>query len=69
VAEVPAPSHKTKEEREIALLNTSYPTMRVSSDGEKRQTHHRMSAIHESTYQEDVKKTTGHFVSYDTSSI
>jgi hypothetical protein len=64
VTEVPAPRqnameeqnlveyHKTREEGEIAPLDTLYPTMRVSPDGEKQQTHHRMSAMHESTYQD-----------------
>ena len=50
--------HRTREEGEIAPLDALYPTMRVSSDGEKQQTHHRMSAMHESTYQEDVKNET-----------
>jgi hypothetical protein len=70
VTEVPAPSqkameernlvkdHKTREEGEIAPLDALYPTMRVSSDGEKQQTHQRMSAMHKSTYQEDVKTET-----------
>jgi hypothetical protein len=47
----------TREEGEIAPLDALYPTMRVSSDGEKNKTYreNRMSAMHESTYQEDVK--------------
>ena len=36
----------------------SYPTMRVLSDYEKKKTNHRMSAMHESTYKEDVKNKT-----------
>ena len=45
-------------EGEIAPLDALYPTMRVSSDDEKQQTHHRMSAMHESTYKEDVQYET-----------
>ena len=50
--------HKTREEGEIAPLDALYPTMRVSSDGEKQQTHNRMTAMHEITYQEAVKNKT-----------
>ena len=43
-------------EGEIAPLDALYPTMRVLSDCEKQKTTHRLSAIHESTYKEDVKR-------------
>ena len=43
---------------EIAPLDALYPTMRVPSDDEKQQTHHWMSAMHESTYHGDVKHGT-----------
>ena len=44
-------------EGEIAPLDALYPTIRVSSDDEnKKQTHYRMPAIHESTHQEDMQK-------------
>jgi hypothetical protein len=39
-------------------LDALYPTMRVSSDDGKQQTHHRMSAMYENTYQEDVQNET-----------
>jgi hypothetical protein len=42
----------TMEEGEIAPLDALYPTMRVLSNGEKQQTHNRMSAMYESTCQE-----------------
>jgi hypothetical protein len=70
VTEVPAPiqkamkeqtlveDHRTGKEGEIAPLDASYPTMRVFSDSKKKQTHNRMSAMHESTYQEDVMNET-----------
>jgi hypothetical protein len=64
VTTVPAPiqkdveDHKTKEEGEIAQLDALYPIMRVFSDLEKQQTLHRLYAMHESTYQEDVKNKT-----------
>ena len=45
-------------EGEIAPLDALYPTMRVSSEGEKQQTHNRMTAMHEITYQEAVKNKT-----------
>jgi hypothetical protein len=48
----------TMEEGEIAPLDALYPTMQVLSDGEKQQTHNRMSAMYESTCQEDVKNKT-----------
>jgi hypothetical protein len=41
---------------EIAPLDALYPMMRVISDYEKQKTNHRMSAMHESIYKEDVKK-------------
>jgi hypothetical protein len=47
--------HRTREEGEIAPLDALYPTMQVSSDGEMQQTHHRMTAMHESTNKEDVQ--------------
>jgi hypothetical protein len=48
----------TMKEGEIAQLDASYPTMRVSTNDEKQQPPHRTSAMHESTYQEDVKNKT-----------
>jgi hypothetical protein len=39
----------------IAPLDALFPTMRVPSDNEQQQTHHRMAAMHESTDQEDVQ--------------
>jgi hypothetical protein len=53
-------------EGEIAPLDALYPTIRGSSDDEKQQTHHRMSAMHESTYKEDVKKIAPLDASYPT---
>jgi hypothetical protein len=53
-----AEDHRTREEGEIAPLDASYPTMRVSSDDEKQQTNHRMSTMHENIYKEDVKNKT-----------
>jgi hypothetical protein len=50
--------HRTSKEGVIAPLDSLYPTMRALSDGEKQQTHHRMPAMHESTYQEGVKDET-----------
>jgi hypothetical protein len=64
VPKVPAPrqrgmeDHKTREEWEIAPLDALYPMMRVFSDGEKQQTHHKMSTMHKNTNQEDVKNET-----------
>ena len=58
MTEVPAPTQKAMKEGEIAPLDALYPTMRVSSDDEKQQTHHRMSAMYENTYQEDVQNET-----------
>jgi hypothetical protein len=43
---------------EIAPLDALYPMMRVLSDYEKQKTTHRMSTMHESTYQEDVMTKT-----------
>jgi hypothetical protein len=44
--------------QKIAPLDASYPTIRVFSVSKKLQTHHKMSAMHESTYQEDVMNET-----------
>jgi hypothetical protein len=41
---------------EIAPLDALYPMMWAFSAYEKQKTNHRMSAMHESTYKEDVKK-------------
>jgi hypothetical protein len=51
MTEVAIPIQKAME---IAPLDALYPTIRVSSDSKKLQTHNRVSAMHESTYQEDV---------------
>jgi hypothetical protein len=40
--------------KKTAPLDASFPTIRVPSDDEKQQTHHRMPAMDESPYQEDV---------------
>ena len=50
--------HRTREEGEIAPLDALYPMMQVLSDDKKQQTKHRMSPMHETTYQEDVKNET-----------
>ena len=42
-------------EGEIGALDALYPTIRVSSDDEEQQTHHRMPAMHKITYQEDMQ--------------
>ena len=52
---VAAPIQKAME---IAPLDASYPTIRVSSNSKKLQTFHRLPTMHESTYQEDVKHKT-----------
>jgi hypothetical protein len=53
-------------EGEIAPLDALYCTMRVLSDYEKQKTKHRMSAMHESTYKEDMKKIAPLDASYPT---
>ena len=55
MTEVAAPIQKAME---IAPLDALYPTIRVSSKDEKQQTLHRLSPMHESTYQEDMKNKT-----------
>jgi hypothetical protein len=56
MTKVPAPTQKTMREGEIAPLDALYPMMRVLSNHEKQKTRHRMSAMHECTHKEDVKK-------------
>jgi uncharacterized protein (DUF4213/DUF364 family) len=53
MTEVQAPIQKAME---IAPLDALYPMKRVLSDGEKPQTHHMMSVMHENAHKEDVKK-------------
>jgi hypothetical protein len=50
--------YRTREEGEIAPRDALYPTMRVLSSSGKQPTHHRISAMHESTYQGDVHNGT-----------
>jgi hypothetical protein len=50
--------HVNRKEGEMAPLDALYPTMRVSSNDEKQQTLHRISAMQESTHQKAVKNET-----------
>jgi hypothetical protein len=51
-----AKQFKDMKEKKIAPLDALFPKIRVSSDDEKQQTHHRMPAMDESPYREPCQE-------------